>query len=131
MLFGILNEKKELSFGILNEKKEVVPVRSMLEWADWLVSSTEEGRADKRRVAKTSLNGHCISTVFLGIDHGFLTGPLWFETMVFPEGEKPIVPELGGKLREYLSEIQLRYATYAEAEKGHQTVVEMIRRGLF
>jgi len=117
--------------AILNEKKEVVPVRSLREWGEWMEAGFT-GSGDKRRVEETSLNGWWVSTVFLGIDHSPGSGPsLWFETMVFAEGEEPMVPELGGKLREHLRDMQLRYPTYAEAVKGHETIVEMIRCGLF
>ena len=53
-----------------------------------------------------------VSTVFLGMDHGFgLTDiPLLFETMVFGEG-------VG-------CEIQERYSTYQEAEEGHKAMCE-------
>lgn len=56
-----------------------------------------------------------VSTVFLGIDHGFgRTGqPILFETMVF-----------GG----LLDEEQVRYATLAEARAGHWTMVERVKR---
>lgn len=118
--------------AILNEKKEVVPVRSLREWGEWMEAGLPGG-GNNRRVAETSLNGWWVSTVFLGMNHDHTgQGPgLWFETMAFPEGEEPIVPELAGKLREYLKEMQFRYATYAEAEKGHEAIVEMIRCGLF
>lgn len=53
-----------------------------------------------------------ISTVFLGLDCGFGEGsPQIFETMVF-----------GGN---HDSE-QKRYATWNEAEKGHQEMVNMV-----
>jgi len=119
--------------AILNERKEVVLVHSMREWGEWMEAGFQEGSGNKRRVAETSLNGWWVSTVFLGMNHDHTgQGPgLWFETMVFAEGEEPMVPELGGKLREYLNEMQLRYPTYAEAKQGHEAVVEMIRCGLF
>jgi hypothetical protein len=115
----------------LNEKHEVVPCRSLREWAEWMHAGLEKGD-DRRRVAETTINGHWVSTVFLGIDHGFGLGPSrWFETMVFPQGEEPMIPELGGKLREMLKNMQLRYENWAEAKEGHETVVETIRHGLF
>jgi len=113
--------------AILNEAKEVVVVRSAREWGEWMNS------VENRRVAETSLNGWWVSTVFLGINHDYSgAGPgIWFETMVFAEGKEPMVPELGGKLREHLTDMQLRYRTYAEATRGHEGLVEMIRCGLF
>jgi hypothetical protein len=87
------------------------------------------GGVGKRRVAETSISGWWVSTVFLGINSGLYGPPLWFETMVFEEYPPPL--EVGKKIRELLHEMQVRYATWAEAEKGHATIVEMIRCGLF
>lgn len=70
-----------------------------------------------RRVAYTELSEHChVSTVFLGLDHQFGQGPpLVFETMVF-----------GGPC----DGDQDRYSTWAEAEAGHQRIVERVRERL-
>jgi len=59
---------------------EPIQVEDLLEWANWF----EE--AD-RQVAHDKVNGHTVSTVFLGLDHGFGQGgpPVLFETMIFPE----------------------------------------------
>lgn len=45
------------------------------------------GDYDYRVIAKEQIGGHEVSTVWLGIDHGFGMSPvpLIFETMVFPE----------------------------------------------
>lgn len=59
-----------------------------------------------RRVARTKIGSCLISTVWLGIDHGY-EEPLIFETMVFPESEE-----------------QHRYTTEEEALAGHQRIVE-------
>ena len=65
-----------------------------------------------RRVGSTRLwNGDWVSTVWLGINHGFGTGPeLWFETMVFDfkRNEK----------------YQTRYTTLHQSEQGHELVVK-------
>jgi len=54
-----------------------------------------------------------VSTVFLGLDHGYGDGPpVVFETMVF-----------GGKY----SDEMWRYATYDEAEAGHQRMLDMVQ----
>lgn len=54
-----------------------------------------------------------VSTVFLGLDHSFGHGPpLLFETMVF-----------GGKLDQEMA----RYATYADAQRGHDLMVSRVR----
>lgn len=67
-------------------------------------------------VAKTSLGEVEVSTVFLGIDHGFLGhGKLFFETMVFGGPED-------GEME--------RYTTYEQAELGHKRMVEKIKATL-
>jgi len=71
---------------------------------------------DEWRVAKTDLPGDVfVSTVFLGLDHGFGRPgpPILFETMVF-----------GGPMDDY----QERYATWDEAEAGHERIVALARR---
>ncbi len=65
----------------------------------------------QRRVNKTTIRNSEISTVFLGIDHGFGGQVLLFETMVF-----------GGKEDGHCE----RYSTWEDAEKGHHEVCEMI-----
>lgn len=66
-----------------------------------------------RHVAKTKIDDITISTVFLGLNHGFGKGPpLLFETMIF-----------GGRFDEDM----WRYSTWDEAEKGHQKAVEKVR----
>ena len=65
--------------------------------------------------------GWLVSTVFLGIDHGFsLEGPpVLFETMVFPAlDEDRFSPA---------NVYQMRYTTWAQAEEGHRAVVEGVR----
>lgn len=84
------------------------------------VSTADPGKAfprnpDKRRVALDEVGEARISTVFLGIDHQWGSGPpLLFETMVF-----------GGPMDEQ----QWRYSTWDEAEAGHHRVVEAVREG--
>ncbi len=54
-----------------------------------------------------------ISTVFNGVPAGEANGPLLFETMVFG------LPQFRGAIR---------YASWAEAEGGHEAVVVFIRK---
>lgn len=79
----------------------------LMTWARWF-------EAPEARIVKVENVGPVrVSTVFLGIPHGTSTsGPLLFETMVFGG-------ELDGE--------QDRYATYAEAEKGHAEMVERVK----
>jgi hypothetical protein len=68
-----------------------------------------------KRVAETTLpDGKWISTVWLGIDHNYGSGPpLIFETMVFES-------------KDNLGELALdRYSTLEEAEDGHEKMVKL------
>ena len=64
----------------LDEVGEPVPCEDILEWAAWFAQNHEA-----RVVVKTELpSGTTVSTVFLGIDHGFRGGePVLWETMMF------------------------------------------------
>jgi hypothetical protein len=90
-------------YGIL-EGKKVVPCDVTM-WAPWFEATPN------RRVAETKIGDSLISTVFLGIDHGFGGDPLWFETMVF-----------GGPF----DQEQHRYQTYEESEYGHKMMIKKI-----
>ena len=86
------------------------------EWGNWFGSPdimrpfSEGGKV----VAKTRLpDGVEVSTVFLGMDHGFGYGagdPILFETMIF-----------GGPQDQY----QERYCTFQEAQQGHAEAVQL------
>lgn len=66
-----------------------------------------------RKVDDTYIGPYNISTVFLVIDHNWMTGkPQLFETLVF------------GPMK---GEIMLRYATAEDAQYGHDQVVEEVR----
>ena len=80
--------------------------------AEW--SASWPGRKDEKRVAATTLpDGKWVSTVWLGFDHSFGSGPpLIFETMVFPSS---------GNMSELDTE---RYSTESEAIAGHAAMVE-------
>ena len=90
----------------LLEGKKVIREPDLIKWANWFETAN-------RHVAKDEIDGVSISTVFLGLDHGFGDGPpILFETMVF-----------GGEL----DQEQERYATFEQAEKGHKLMVERIK----
>ncbi len=95
---------------ILNGKTPV-PVDDAIEWARWFGEANTD---DKRRVARTTIDDTEVSTVFLGLDHGFglSEGPLLFETMVF-----------GGPL----DQEQCRYGTWEDAENGHELMVQRVK----
>lgn len=86
----------------------VVPLENsheaMLEW-----SSRFESR--ERYIAKHTIDGVFVSTVFLGLNHGFGETDLWFETMIF-----------GGPHDGY----QERYETLDEAKAGHADALELV-----
>lgn len=86
--------------------KTPVPEPDLIKWATWF-------EAADRTVKKTELpGGILVSTVFLGTNHAFFGGvPILFETMIF-----------GGEQDEY----QQRYATWEEAEAGHEEAVKSI-----
>jgi hypothetical protein len=70
-----------------------------------------------RRVAWTEIDDGFVSTVWLGLDHGFGEGPpLIFETMIVRRGE-------------WLDFCE-RYATEDEAIAGHATALEWLARGM-
>lgn len=76
---------------------------------------TKAFNVENKVVAKDEINGVRISTVFLGMDHGFHGEPLLFETMIF-----------GGEHDMY----QERYSTYDQAEKGHKVAVDLVKASL-
>lgn len=73
---------------------------------------------DRRRIGHDVIEGVEVSTVWLGIDHGWGLGPkLLFETMTFAH-----VDELAGWCR--------RYPTRELAELGHEQVCEEVRQAV-
>lgn len=70
----------------------------------------------ERRVAQTRVMTFCqVSTVFLGLDHAFFSGPpLLFETMVFWHGEHGYEQE--------------RCSTWEQAEAMHREMIDQVRR---
>ena len=97
---------------ILNDDNVAVPEPDLITWALWL-----EKNRDRRRVARTTvLGGYLISTVFLGLDHGFLPGgpPMIFETMIFPRDS-------------WLDEYCERCSTWNQALDMHKQAVRHAR----
>ena len=104
-----MNERPR--YYILTSDGEPAACDSLMAWAFWL-----ESAGDERVVARTELGSSVIvSTVFLGLDHGFSGPPLLFETMV-----------LGGTYNQELR----RYSTRAEALIGHARIVRDLRGAL-
>lgn len=93
-------------FSILVDKK-VISVSGVSEWSKWFETAD-------RKIDLTILPSKTeISTVFLGVDHGFGGRPVWFETMVF-----------GGPLDGEMT----RAETYAEALVQHDCMVATVKK---
>lgn len=97
-------------YWILDDAGEPVPVDDVQTWAYWFESTKG---TDERVVARTDVGGGVVlSTVFLGLDHGFGSGrPLLYESMVF-----------GGPLDGEMH----RYATRADALAGHSAILHSL-----
>lgn len=62
---------------VLNEKGEPLAQPDVVRWAQWFEKSN-------RRVARTTVGPYEVSTIFLGLDHGWgCAVPVLWETMVF------------------------------------------------
>lgn len=87
-----------------------VPVDDLMTWAEWFE------HADRIVLRDELPGGVLVSTVFLGLDHGFTDGgaPILFETMVFHDGE-------GVEME--------RCSTWLEAEDQHRRVVTRAKQG--
>ena len=94
-----------------------------IEMMDW--AQRFEDR-DYQSVAKHWIRGWMVSTVWLGIDHGFgySEAPVIFETMVFPPGDE--AGESGTASEEYCE----RYATEESAQAGHDRALSWVREKL-
>lgn len=91
---------------ILDENKEPVRCEDLLEWGTWL-------KNNPRHVGDETIDGVRVSTVFLGLDHGFAeSGPLLFETMIF-----------GGKHDGYCD----RCGHYDSARRQHEYALKLVK----
>ena len=99
-------------WAILDENNDVVRC-STEEYLAWEVSKTG---MEKRRIGRTKIKGHVVSTVFLGLDHGYGEIEIWFETMVFDQSKESEHPnrDLDAK----------RYMTWDGAVAGHAEFVK-------
>jgi hypothetical protein len=95
---------------ILDQDGNPVPVEDVLQWAQWFTYND-------RHLDIDTIEGIGISTVFLGLDHGFDSNqPVLWETMIF-----------GGEHDGY----QKRYFTKVGAQAGHTKAVEMVKQSLY
>jgi hypothetical protein len=81
-----------------------VPEPDIIAWGDWFATAD-------RQVADTMCDEVRVSTVFLGLDHGFGGRRELYETMLFVNGA---------------SEDCERYCTWDEAAEGHQRWVKKV-----
>ena len=92
---------------ILDENNKPVE-SSAIEYLMW-----EEENPTKRIVKQDNIGDIRISTVFLGLDHSFISDkPILWETMIF-----------GGEQDQY----QKRYTSYEDALTGHQKALDLIK----
>ena len=123
-------EDFDFDFGhyILDEEHQPVKV-GLMRWAMWM----EHEQRTKGIVGSTETKLYLVSTVFLGLDHGWGRGPpVLFETMVF-DRDLTVVEWWGGRLASIHKSIDedgmfYRYSTWDDALTGHKTLVRRIRR---
>jgi len=83
---------------------------------------------NERVIRRDEIGKWLVSTVFLGMDHGFnyresaTYRPILFETMIFYEAFHP------ANTSRWLDKRQWRYCTTPEAVAGHDHAVELVRR---
>lgn len=86
-------------------------VDDLMEWARWFETAD-------RIVHQQQVGDYFVSTVFLGLDHSFGSGPpLLFETMVFDEQRNEMYCE--------------RYSTWEQAVAGHDFACTLVMEGKF
>lgn len=68
-----------MRYYTLGPNHELIRTDDPFEWSFWCMTND-------RKVAESYVCGFWVSTVFLGLDHGFAGTRLLFETMVFDEG---------------------------------------------
>jgi len=97
----------------LDENNNPIPC-TLREWGDLYQNLCGN---NKRRVGDSYVNDCHISTVFLGIDHGFgaTRRPVLFETMVFDNEGNDM--------------FQSRCCTWDEAVKMHNHAIEWVKEG--
>jgi len=99
------------------EGKECIPMFDCIEWGRWF---QDADRIVKRDDLKCGENAILVSTVFLGLDHGWGEGkPILFETMVFLNGKQWNTGAFFD-----------RYNGYDEAVKGHLEILKKVKAEL-
>lgn len=100
-------------YGVLDDNKNVVPIPMSLpqDIHKWGAMFSD---LSGRQVQRDTIGGQTLSTVFLGVNHSWNDEDQWFETALF--GTKDTI-------------ILERYATYAQALKGHRELLGCLQRG--
>lgn len=103
---------------ILDDDNNVVRVGRMehMSWWARVHADIDAGRDERNRVGRDNINGISISTVFSPLplpSHDDGDGYCHFESMTF--GADPA----------FADQVQGRYRTWAEAKKGHDTLVAL------
>lgn len=90
-----------------------VPCHDLAEWGEWMATADRVIRRSEIHTPGTA-EPVVVSTVFLGMDHGFgrQDRPVLWESMVF-----------GGRLNER----QERYTSHADAVAGHEALLAELR----
>lgn len=100
-----MDRQSKTKYYRLNNR-EPVPIYNFMEWAEWFETAD-------RVVWQTQHNECEVSTVFLGLDHQYGSGPpLLFETLVFGGDQDGLME---------------RCSTWDEAEKQHNRVLEIVK----
>lgn len=105
-------------YYVLNGRTPVA-VSDVLAWGEWFATADRQVARDADEAT-----GVWLSTVFLGLDHQWGTGPpILFESLVF------VPPTYRGPLARFDGHIK-RYATWAEAERGHAAILARLRAAI-
>lgn len=111
-------------YYILDKNKNVKAINNLLKWATWM-------ETNERNIAFTKFKTKEVSTVFLGLDHNFglKNEPILFETMVFSTklSKFKLFTETFKSHKSY-DKYTRRYATKAEAIKGHDEICKLINK---
>lgn len=92
---------------------------------------------DAKVVKQEDVGKYWVSTVWLGMDHGFGGKPMIFETMVFDKS-RPDMPPLEDVMNpdvdtnyptRWTDLYQERYSTEEEAIAGHDEIVNKLKEG--
>jgi hypothetical protein len=98
------------------EGHEAVPCDDLMAWGRWYETA-------ERQVDRTEVGHFTVSTVFLGLDHGWSESgpPILFETMMFTRNDQR---------RAEFEDYQTRCSTWDEAVAMHAEAVRVARAAL-